>query len=223
MSGEAGPRLVPDLKAKSPIWGLKQTITMLMTCTLSKACLWFQYKGNPLIPRLSGDGAGRIFLDRLSGAPPVSVGRAECRRVGCRRYQPWGWMVAASDPRVKLAVPIIACPDYYALMHGRATALGIAIGPPHFPDALLEVIKAKALTALPYKSKGLENPFLGKKVLVMSGASDALVPWSASEAFVEGLEVGASGSKEVRVFEGVGHVVTAGMVDAFVEFVLRSM
>ncbi|KAJ7914828.1 Alpha/Beta hydrolase protein, partial [Mycena leptocephala] len=120
------------------------------------------------------------------------------------------WMVAAAEPRVKLAIPIIGCPDYLALMEPRAAAHGIGMGPPYFPESLLKVIRARALTALPYTSKGAENPFLGKKVLVLSGGSDPVVPWAASEAFVEGLEF----------FEGVGHMVPPPMVQAAVRFVL---
>jgi len=133
------------------------------------------------------------------------------------------WMVGAADPRVTLVVPIIGCPDYLGLIQPRATALGVAIGPPHFPDSLMKVLKAKALTALPYNSKAPENPFLGKKVLVLSGGSDPLVPWSTSQAFVEGLEVGPHGSKEVKVVEGVGHEVVPPMVDALVAFILAKL
>jgi pimeloyl-ACP methyl ester carboxylesterase len=129
-------------------------------------------------------------------------------------------MVAAAEPRVKLAIPIIGCPDYLALMEPRAAAHGIGVGPPYFPESLLKVIRARALTALPYTSKGAENPFLGKKVLVLSGGSDPVVPWAASEAFVEGLEVGPAGTKEFIVFEGVGHMVPPPMVHAAVRFVL---
>ncbi|KAJ6577283.1 Alpha/Beta hydrolase protein [Mycena capillaripes] len=129
------------------------------------------------------------------------------------------WMVAASEPRVKIAIPIIGCPDYLALMGPRAAARGIGMEPPHFSESLMKVIKARALTALPYTSKGAENPFLGKKLLVLSGGSDLLVPWVASQAFVEGLEVGA-GKKECIVFEGVGHAVPPPMVQAAVRFVL---
>jgi pimeloyl-ACP methyl ester carboxylesterase len=150
---------------------------------------------------------------------------------GERRIVEWGvagislgghstWMVAAAEPRVKLAIPIIGCPDYLALMEPRAAAHGIGMGPPYFPESLLKVIRTRALTALPYTSKGAENPFLGKKVLVLSGGSDPLVPWVASEAFVEGLEVGPAGTKEFIVFEGVGHMVPPPMVQAAVRFVL---
>jgi len=40
-----------------------------------------------------------------------------------------------------------------------------------------------------------------------------LVPWSASEGFVDALEVGPRGVKEVIIQEGVGHACTTEMVD----------
>ncbi|KAJ7454866.1 Alpha/Beta hydrolase protein [Mycena latifolia] len=132
------------------------------------------------------------------------------------------WIAGAADPRLKLMVPIIGCPDYLGLMVPRAEAQGIAMGPPHFPESLLKVISESTLTGLPYTSKGDENPFLGKKVLVLSGGSDPLVPWTASQKFVEGLEVG-TGSKEVVVQEGAGHEVTPEMVKAMVAFTLRAL
>jgi len=133
------------------------------------------------------------------------------------------WIVAATDPRVKLAIPIIGCPDYLKLMEPRAAAHGIAMRPPHFPESLLKVIRAKALTALPYTSEGPENPFLGKQVLVLSGGADTLVPWTASQAFVEGLEVGPAGTKEYIVYHDVGHAVPPPMCSAAAEFVLRML
>ncbi|KAJ7086014.1 Alpha/Beta hydrolase protein [Mycena belliarum] len=132
------------------------------------------------------------------------------------------WIAAAEDPRVKIAIPIIGCPDYLGLMGLRAEAQGIAIAPPHFPESLLRVIRASTPTGLPYTSKEDGNPFLGKKVLILSGANDPLVPWSASEKFVKGLEVG-SGSKEVIVQPGAGHEVTPEMVMAAVAFILRML
>ncbi|KAJ7116298.1 Alpha/Beta hydrolase protein [Mycena epipterygia] len=130
------------------------------------------------------------------------------------------WIAAAADPRVKIAIPIIGCPNFLALMGPRAEANGISVGPPHFPESLLRVIRASSLPGLPYSSKGADNPFLGKKLLVLSGGSDPLVPWAASEKFVQGLEVG-EGSKEYVVYDGVGHEVAKEMVEDVVKYILR--
>lgn len=70
-----------------------------------------------------------------------------------------------------------------------------------------------------FKSLNSSNPFLGKKILVLSGKEDPLVPWSASEAFVDALEVGPEGVKKVFVQEGVGHDCTKEMVGEAAGFI----
>ncbi|KAJ7178722.1 Alpha/Beta hydrolase protein [Mycena crocata] len=132
------------------------------------------------------------------------------------------WIAAATDPRVKIVIPIIGCPDYLGLMEPRAKAQGISVAPPHFPEGLVKVIRAASPTALPYTSNGNENPFMGKHVLVLAGGSDPLVPWTASQAFVNGLEVGP-GTKEYVVFDGVAHEVPPQMVEAVVAYILRML
>ncbi|KAK7032953.1 Alpha/Beta hydrolase protein [Favolaschia claudopus] len=134
------------------------------------------------------------------------------------------WMVAAADPRVRVVIPMIGSPDYLELIEPRAKSNGIAVAAPHFPDSLLKVIRSKSPAALPYTSKEPENPFLGKRILVLSGgAADKLVPWAASQTFVEELEVGPTGSKEYIVFEGVGHAVPPEMLSAAVDFVMKAL
>jgi len=63
------------------------------------------------------------------------------------------------------------------------------------------------------------NPFFGKKILVLAGGKDELVPWAFSEPFVEQIEVGEDGVKKVLVYPGVGHAFTASMLDDVANFV----
>ncbi|CAK5268592.1 unnamed protein product [Mycena citricolor] len=126
------------------------------------------------------------------------------------------YIAGASDPRLKLTIPIIGCPDYLALMYPRAKEAGLNAGPPYLPDSFVEQVKRDSLLSLPYTSEGPENPFYGKHVLVLSGGADPLVPWTASKPFVEGLQVGP-GSKEFIVFDGVGHDVPPPMVAALIK------
>jgi alpha-beta hydrolase superfamily lysophospholipase len=60
--------------------------------------------------------------------------------------------------------------------------------------------------------------YSGKSVLVLSGADDPIVPWEASRAFVEALDVGRSGRKKVMVMSGVKHEVTDGMREEMFRF-----
>ncbi|KAI0318621.1 Alpha/Beta hydrolase protein [Amylostereum chailletii] len=122
------------------------------------------------------------------------------------------WLVLKDDPRVRIGVPVIGCPDYLTLIQLRAdSALGLPLGPPYMPASLRAHIARADPSSGASAVSGASNPFFGKRILVLSGAEDGLVPWTASGAFVEGLEVGAEGRKEVMLMEGVGHEFTEGM------------
>ncbi|KAI0759565.1 Alpha/Beta hydrolase protein [Trametes elegans] len=134
------------------------------------------------------------------------------------------WIVLRDDPRVKLGIPIIGCPDYLKLIRPRAEAVGLAFGPPYFPATLVEYVRAHDPAAAPHTARE-GNPFWGKRVLVLSGGADEIVPWRASEEFVGELEVGegreGGGRKEVLVEEGTGHAFSEGMLERAVEFLWR--
>ena len=121
-----------------------------------------------------------------------------------------------AEPRLSVGIPVIGCPDYLALMHGRAKASGLQLGPPTFPDSLLEVIKRESPVCTPVAGR---NPFFGKKVLVLAGGKDELVPWVLSEPFVEQIDVGEDGVKKVVVYPDVGHAFTASMEEDVANFV----
>ncbi len=121
------------------------------------------------------------------------------------------------EPRIKIAVPIIgehstfdwgspaadcfpsACPDYLALMSRRARSHKLPVGPPYFPAFLLALIARADPCTAPYTAPDASNPFHGKKILVLSGQDDKKVPWTSAQTFVDGLNVGAHGVKEVIV------------------------
>ena len=121
-----------------------------------------------------------------------------------------------TEPRLSVGIPIIGCPDYLALMRDRAKASGLQFRPPILPDSLLRLIeKENPVSALVTG----RNPFFGKKILVLAGGKDELVPWVFSESFVEQIEVGEEGVKKVVVYPDVGHALTATMEEAVADFV----
>ncbi|KAG1847600.1 Alpha/Beta hydrolase protein [Suillus subluteus] len=121
------------------------------------------------------------------------------------------WIALSREPRLTLGIPIIGCPDYTKLISRRAQASGIPFSPPYFPTSFKTYIETYDPAQLAYRAKDASNPFFGKKILVLSGKDDKLVPWVASAEFVEGLEVGDGGVKRVVVEEGAGHECTNGM------------
>jgi hypothetical protein len=125
------------------------------------------------------------------------------------------------DPRIKTGIPIIGCPDYLALMKQRAQKAEVPFSPPFFPESFKALVERLDPPASAYTEVSSANPFLGKRILVLSGEKDRLVPWSASEKFVEGLTVGdAQGSvKRVSIHPDVKHECTEGMINEMASFI----
>lgn len=107
------------------------------------------------------------------------------------------------------------------LFQYRTEKSDIPMEPPYLPKTLLELVAAFDPASQPYQSEDASNPFYGKKILVLSGREDPLVPWIASEPFISALKVGDSGIKEVNVYPGVGHKCTPQMVVDMGEFVAK--
>lgn len=111
------------------------------------------------------------------------------------------------------------CPDYLRLISGRAKASGVAFEPPYLPKSFTAYVQRNDPTQFPYTASDASNPFVGKKVLVLSGGDDPLVSWEFSDEFVKHLNVGKDGVKKVIVYPGVGHACTAEMVKEAADFV----
>ena len=101
-------------------------------------------------------------------------------------------------------------------MQDRAKASDLQFGPPILPDSLLKIIKKESPVSASMTGK---DPFLGKKILVLSGGKDELVPWVFSESFVKRLKVGEGGVKRVVVYPDIGHAFTPSMEEDVVNFV----
>lgn len=123
------------------------------------------------------------------------------------------------DSRIKTGIPIIGCPDYLKLITQRAQKAGVPITPPFFPENFKTLVQHVDPVADAYSSSSQENPFLNKRILVLSGKDDKLVPWSASEVFVDRLNVGERGVKRVKLYPGVGHELTDEMVTEMANFI----
>ncbi|KAI0293805.1 Alpha/Beta hydrolase protein [Russula brevipes] len=122
------------------------------------------------------------------------------------------WLGLRHEPRIRVGISICGCPDYLGLMEQRAERLGIPRAPPYIPASLRVLVRAHDTVAAP------AGTFVGKRVLVLAGADDALVPWAASRAFVEALDVGRGGRKEVVVVQGAQHEFTDGMREEMFRF-----
>jgi dienelactone hydrolase len=129
------------------------------------------------------------------------------------------WIALSRDPRITIGIPIIGCPNYLKLMIGRAQKNSIPFEAPQIPNSLISLINRSDPASKDYTSLKPSNPFLGKKILILSGKEDRLVPWKVNKSFVDALEVGPEGVKKVSVKEGVGHTCTDEMVDEAAAFI----
>ncbi|SPN97513.1 uncharacterized protein DNG_01027 [Cephalotrichum gorgonifer] len=168
------------------------------------------------------------------------------------------WQLMFSDERVTAGVLIIGCPDYMALMSGRAQRSKLStynaedggasfLGSEHFPKDLVALCRRAdpkgilfgtgpiSTAALDEKQRAelgavLDARVKGKRFLVCSGADDRLVPYRVSEPFLKFFTDAAGGwyktggvTVENKVYEGVGHAFSDGMVADAVRFVVDAL
>jgi hypothetical protein len=116
------------------------------------------------------------------------------------------------EPRIRIGIPICGCPDYLELIEQRAERLSVPRTPPYIPASLRAAVRVNDTVPV------LATAFAGKRILVLAGADDKLVPWETSRTFVEALDVGRGGRKVVMVLPGVKHEFTDGMREEMFQF-----
>ncbi|KAH8981586.1 Alpha/Beta hydrolase protein [Lactarius hatsudake] len=121
------------------------------------------------------------------------------------------WLALRHEPRIRIGIPICGCANIVALLELYTDKLGIPRTAPYFPESLRALVRAYDPTTAP------PGAFVGKRILALSGADDTFVPWSASRAFMEALDVGPRGKKKVMVLPGK-HRCTDEMRDEMFQF-----
>lgn len=103
---------------------------------------------------------------------------------------------------------MIGCPDYERLMAYRAErVLSRRIEAPIYPESFAEYIQA-------HDPASDASWVSGKRILVLCGEKDELVPWSAGKTFVD--KIGC----RVEIEKDAGHEVTDKMIDFVAEFIV---
>ncbi|KAH9057893.1 Alpha/Beta hydrolase protein [Lactarius vividus] len=121
------------------------------------------------------------------------------------------WLALRHEPRIRIGIPICGCANIVAHLELYADTLGIPRTAPYFPESLHALVRAYDPATAP------PGAFVGKRILALSGADDTLVPWSASRAFMEALDVGPHGKKKVMLLPGK-HGCTDEMRDEMFRF-----
>ncbi|KAK6352466.1 hypothetical protein TWF730_009291 [Orbilia blumenaviensis] len=145
------------------------------------------------------------------------------------------WLSLVNEPRVKGGVVVIGCPDFQSVMTHRAGKTKLKsyqedrfLGSPDYPKALDSTVRKTDPAGIIMTDRSpTEKPRLikerlgGKKVLVLSGGADKLVPYDCSKPFLDLLKTegqGIVGLKDI-VYDGVGHDCTEQMIVELVAFV----
>ncbi|KAF8458160.1 hypothetical protein BGX38DRAFT_650332 [Terfezia claveryi] len=164
------------------------------------------------------------------------------------------YLAALHLPKITSAIIVIGCPDYPALMLHRLKQCKLlpptdntninTISTRYLPNSFLDLITSTS-SSLPAHPQLAGSPLLtrfgeelldaleGKKLLVLSGKQDRLVPAELASGFVQSVrkevqQVGGAlfgtgaGIREV-LFEGAGHEFTEGMVVEVRGFVRERM
>ncbi|KAK6498802.1 hypothetical protein TWF481_011375 [Arthrobotrys musiformis] len=149
------------------------------------------------------------------------------------------WLSLVNEPRVKGGVVIIGCPDFQSVMTHRALKSKLKsyqedrfLGSPDYPKALDSTVRRTDPAGIILRDKSqaessklIKERLGGKKVLVLSGGADKLVPYDCSKPFLDLLKTEGQGIVEVKdiVYDGVGHDCTEQMVAELVNFVTSSI
>ncbi|KZO92562.1 hypothetical protein CALVIDRAFT_530046 [Calocera viscosa TUFC12733] len=132
------------------------------------------------------------------------------------------WIALANEPRITMAIPIIGSPKNANMYQSRAAERGVPFAPPFVPNSMVALMQRLDPASKPNKLNEPGNPYVGKKILVLAGAEDKLVPHSVGASYIDELEVGPSGVKEVYVQPGTGHFPgTPEMQSKMVEFLWK--
>jgi dienelactone hydrolase len=162
------------------------------------------------------------------------------------------WLALLHDPRIAVGVPIIGCCDYLSLMRNRLRGMLLKsenesddagdeeaeAERKYLPDALKSALRLLDAGCM---GEPAVQRLKTRKLLVLCGSDDRLVPYHCSQPFIERLqramaapsrvndelEAAAdhlhhqSGVCEVVVETGKGHELTDSMVTAAGDWLLR--
>lgn len=157
------------------------------------------------------------------------------------------WHCLLHEPRISTGVVVIGCPDYLKLMTDRARLSKLKtwtetnppgkefVGSKDFPASLLEAVQRYDPAGLLMAKGGngsIGETLSGKRIMNLAGGADKLVPYKQSEGFLtwfkgvieKGGEAEAAGVTLVdKVYDGVGHEMSEGMVRDAIAFLMDAL
>ncbi|KAK9483391.1 Alpha/Beta hydrolase protein [Lipomyces starkeyi] len=121
------------------------------------------------------------------------------------------WNLLASDSRIQIAIPIVGCPDMTCLVIDR---LGKYTSVEQIPEGTKEW--PKSLEQLYASRDESITAINGKKILVLNGALDTLVPDKFTKSWIE--KYAANNDVKYVVLEENGHYLSWPMIDEITEW-----
>jgi pimeloyl-ACP methyl ester carboxylesterase len=121
------------------------------------------------------------------------------------------WDVLAKDSRISAAVIVVGCPDLTSLLLDR---LGGFTSPAEVPAGTIEW--PESISKLYLARDRNVTGITGKKILILNGAVDPLVPSRFSWSWVE--NYGANNAVTFVEQEDTGHALTVEMVQKIVDW-----
>ena len=170
------------------------------------------------------------------------------------------WQCVFHEKRFRAAVIVIGCPDYIRLMSHRARQTGLDswygstppganfLGSDDFPSGLIDAVHerdpAGRFLGTNHDGSIIHDPearelreifrqsIAGKKIMVLSGAADTLVPYACAKPFLEFLKheiatdehlIRSRTHIEDLIFPNTGHEMSKQMVQQAVRFIIDTM
>jgi hypothetical protein len=122
------------------------------------------------------------------------------------------------EPRIQTAVPIIGLPfpTFEKYLKARANGLGMDWTAPLIPPSMVPFFESSRVES--------HGRFGEKRILTIHGGDDRLVPYDQGEVDIKRIQKEVEeggGVMNVKVMDGLGHVVTIEMVKMTAEWIWK--
>ncbi|KAH7341853.1 hypothetical protein B0J17DRAFT_715016 [Rhizoctonia solani] len=128
------------------------------------------------------------------------------------------WLALDRDPRLSVCIPIIGSPDFLDIATARNNLTGFPLVSSYMTPKIRNYI-LKHDPVSHSRSSLRPNPFMNKHILALAGAQDSMIPFPTTRQFLDRINVGPLGTKQLIIQQGVGHQCTREMVAEMVEVV----
>jgi len=139
----------------------------------------------------------------------------------CKRFAILRMRLTA-DERIKWGCDFTGCPSIIDDLENRLTESNLPRGPPWLPRSLVRVLERDDPGMILRSTGEFPTALKTKPILVLHGTDDPVVPWEVATNFISHLAQ-QSNLVQVKLYKGVGHRMTAEMIDDFYDWLLEQI